>query len=182
MEKSIDKGNKLTQTMSTTIDDFRNFFKENKLSEQFDISKSIFDAISLIEESYKNSQISLQHEVNEDITIMGYPNELSQVLLNILGNAKDALVEHEVEDAQIIIKSFTQGTQVFISIEDNAGGIDEEIIAKVFEPYFTTKEEGKGTGIGLFMSKTIIENNMLGTLSVENGQKGAKFTIALPLK
>ncbi len=177
LKRSIDKGNKLTKMMSKTIDDFRNFFKPNKAKENFKVSKIINDTIELIEASYINHNIELFKELDEELQIEGYPSEFSQVILNILSNAKDALIEREIEKPKVYIKSFKKDDQIVITIEDNAGGIDKKIINKIFDPYFTTKEEGKGTGIGLYMSKMIVENNMKGKIEAVNGENGAIFII-----
>jgi signal transduction histidine kinase len=182
MEKSIDKGKKLTTSMSKTIDDFRDFFKPNKLKEDFNISQTIKNTIELIEASYHNNNIILQTHLNEKIITEGYPNEFSQVILNILSNAKDALLEKKKEHKVVTISTFATENHAIITIEDNAGGIPEHIINRIFDPYFTTKEEGQGTGIGLYMSKTIIENNMRGKISVQNHKEGACFTIKLKKK
>ncbi len=177
MEQSVEKGKNLTSNMSKTIDDFRDFFKPNKLKENFNVCQTIENTIDLIEASYKNSNIELQVDLDENIELQGYPSEFSQVVLNIISNAKDALIEHRADDRVIKIVSFSKDGQAIITIEDNAGGIPEDIINKIFDPYFSTKEEGKGTGIGLYMSKTIVETNMGGKLSVENADNGAVFTV-----
>lgn len=118
-------------------------------------------------------------ETIDDPTITGYPNEYAQVLLNILMNARDALLGHHVADALISIRIFSEGDTSVVTITDNAGGITGEIIDRVFDPYFTTKGPDKGTGIGLFMSKTIIEKNMAGKLTVSNTGSGAEFRIRI---
>lgn len=177
IEKSVKKGKMLTTSMSKTIDDFRDFFKPNKLKEHFSLAESIEKTVELIEASYKNSNIEIRTNLEENVEINGYPSEFSQVILNILSNAKDALIEHKDEDRVVTIEAFSEDATAIITIEDNAGGIPEEIITKIFDPYFTTKEEGKGTGIGLYMTKTIVENNMGGKLIVSNEDSGAKFTI-----
>jgi signal transduction histidine kinase len=179
MQKSIDKGKMLTSSMSKTIDDFRDFFKPNKLKESFNISQTIKNTIELIEASYNNNNITLQTNLDKEISIEGYSSEFSQVILNILSNAKDALIENKTENRTVTISAFSNNDQAVITIEDNAGGIPEKIINRIFDPYFTTKEEGKGTGIGLYMSKTIVETNMGGKLEVSNNDKGALFTIVL---
>ncbi len=181
MDQSVAKGKMLTTNMSKTIDDFRDFFKPNKLKETFSLDKSIQKTVELIEASYKSSSIEVISYLEENVEINGYPSEFSQVVLNILSNAKDALIEHKELDRVVEIRSFSEYERAVVTIEDNAGGIPEKIITKIFDPYFTTKEEGKGTGIGLYMTKTIVENNMGGKLSVENSPKGAKFTISLAL-
>jgi signal transduction histidine kinase len=115
------------------------------------------------------------------VEIYDYENEFSQVLLNIITNAKDALVSNKIEKPIIKINISKVENNLIVKIKDNANGINEEIIANVFEPYFTTKGKGNGTGIGLYMSKLIIEKNMNGKLEVENDEKGAVFKITLPL-
>ncbi len=182
LKRSIDKGNKLTKMMSKTIDDFRNFFKPNKEKESFKVSKVINDTIELIEASYANNNISLSKELDEAAEIYGYPSEFSQVILNILSNAKDALIENNIQHPKVYIKSFVKSDKVFIEIEDNAGGIKENIINKIFDPYFTTKDEGKGTGIGLYMSKMIVETNMNGKINIKNSVRGATFIISFSKK
>ena len=181
MQKSVEKGKMLITSMSKTIDDFRNFFKPNKLKENFNIAHSIQNAIALIDASYKSHNITLKTDFVSDIEIRGYPGEFSQVILNILSNAKDALLENQKSDKVVTVTTALEKESVVITIEDNAGGIPDNILSKIFDPYFTTKEEGQGTGIGLYMSKMIIETNMNGRLSVENSAHGARFTIRLPL-
>ncbi len=179
MNRSVDKGKKLTQIMSKTIDDFRNFFKANKLKEHFKIAEVINNTIDLVEASFKNNSIEIKTKLDKNIEFVGHPSEFSQVVLNILSNAKDALIEHKEKDRVVNIETYLSEKIVTIKISDNAGGIPKGVIEKIFEPYFTTKEEGKGTGIGLYMSKTIIETNMSGKISVENSSDGAVFTILL---
>ena len=182
MENSIEKGKKLTTTMSKTIDDFRDFFKPNKLKEHFMVSDIVHNTIDLIDASFKNHNIHLETDLDNTLGLEGYPSEFSQVLLNILSNAKDALLQRDPPDKNVKIKSYRKEDMVFLEIIDNAGGIPHDVIERVFDPYFTTKEEGKGTGIGLYMSKTIIEKNMDGHLNVHNNGTGAVFTISFALQ
>ncbi|QSZ42037.1 HAMP domain-containing protein [Sulfurimonas aquatica] len=179
IDRTIEKGNRLTGTMSQTIDDFRNFFKPNKDSVTFTISSSLKSTLEMLRSSFDNSIISVHQDIDESVNIMGVPSEFSQVILNILNNAKDALVENRLDDRQLYIRVFDDENSAYLEIEDNAGGIPSELLEKIFDPYFTTKDEGKGTGIGLYMSKTIIENNMHGTLKVKNNKNGAIFSIQI---
>lgn len=182
MNKSITKADTLTKNMSKTIDDFRNFFKPNKEKETFKINESVTKAIDLVESTLEHYNITLEKSFNDTETqFHGFPNEFSQVVLNIITNAKDALIDNDIKEPKIIIQTQIENEYICVSIEDNALGIKEEVINKIFEPYFTTKDEGKGTGIGLYMSKIIIENNMNGKIEVENSSEGAKFIIKLPL-
>jgi len=182
MRKSIDKGTKLTENMSKTIDDFRDFFKPNKEKKTFNISSVITDSLSIMEAAFRHNEIKLVLDLEEESKFYGYPNEFSQAILNVLTNAKDVLVENRTKNATIWVRLFEEKDTAVITIEDNAGGIDLDIIGRVFEPYFTTKEENKGTGIGLYMSKLIIENHLGGSLSVRNSQNGAEFKIVLDVR
>ncbi len=179
LKESIDKGTLLINKMSSTIDDFRDFFKPNKEKTSFDVKEVIDDTLELIGATLYNNNISLNVDIKEGVTIYGYKNEFSQVILNLVNNAKDILYETEKSQGKITIRSSMRGNTVNICVSDNGGGIKADVIEHVFEPYFTTKEEGKGTGIGLYMSKMIIEDNMGGVLSVANDDKGAVFTISM---
>lgn len=173
-----DKGLLLTSTMSATIDDFRNFFKPNRDKELFQVSVQIDKVWVMLQATLRANLIEVHTHIHNDFQIYGFPNEFSQVLLNIINNAKDALVEKKIEKPTIQIETYCKESMVYLTIADNAGGIDEAIMGKIFDPYFTTKEEGKGMGIGLYMSKVIIETNMDGKLSVLNDAKGAVFIVS----
>ncbi len=166
--------------MSDTIDDFRTYYKVNKEKETYCLNSAIDTILSIIEATLKHFKIKVTLNIAEDVQVCNVKNELFQVFLNILNNAKDALLANKIEDKQIFIELTTYDTYAYISINDNGGGISSTTITKVFDPYFTTKSENKGTGIGLYMAKTIIEKNMSGYLSVENMNNGARFTIKLP--
>jgi len=179
LEENAAKSMELIQHMSQTINDFRNFFNSDKEIITFDVNLIIGQMITLIEKSFEYQQIGIVHHHEDAPKVTGYPNEFAQVILNILMNARDALVGQNINDALITIRAFTEGKTTVVTIADNAGGIDDEIIDKLFDPYFTTKGSDKGTGIGLFMSKTIIEKNMGGSLTVHNTRNGAEFRIAI---
>ncbi len=158
--------------MSNTIDDFRNFFRVDKDKQEFKVKKatqSVLDMLSAQLEEYAIG-ISIQ---GDEFEYYGLVSEYQQVALNIITNAKDALLENNTENPNIEI-IIEDGE---VTIQDNAGGIPKDILDRVFEPYFTTKEQGKGTGMGLYMSKMIIVDNMSGELRVVNGKNGAIFTI-----
>ncbi len=180
LQTTVEKGMGLVGQMSTTIDDFRYFFRENRKTDTFKLVDIVNNTHALLSATLENEKITLHTMMDEHIFIDGYANELSQVLLNIINNAKDALQENSTENGQIHVSARRSDLDVIIDISDNAGGISENIIHKIFEPYFSTKEEGKGTGIGLFMSKRIVEEHMQGQLTVSNSKEGAKFTITLP--
>ncbi len=182
IKRSVAKGNRLTKAMSQTIDDFRNFFRPNKQAEIFSVHSALNATMDMVKSSFENHMINFEQHIDDSLCVRGFSSEFSQVILNILTNAKDALIENKKEARKITIivsKDENNDNNVIISIEDNAGGIPQDIIQNIFDPYFTTKEEGKGTGIGLYMSKTIVETNMRGRLSVLNTADGAKFIIEL---
>ncbi|MEA3499313.1 MAG: hybrid sensor histidine kinase/response regulator [Campylobacterota bacterium] len=179
---SIDKTNSIIGHMSKTIDDFRNFFSPTKEKKEFLIRDNIQSMLSLVLPQLANHNIDITVNGDRDIKIFGYENELKQVLINIVSNAKDAIVNSCMEfDGVIKIDIETKTNNLIVNISDNAGGIPIEVFDKVFEPYFTTKFKSQGTGLGLYMSKVIIEKNMKGTLTVHNNEEGAIFTIILPL-
>ncbi|QDF30148.1 sensor histidine kinase [Halarcobacter anaerophilus] len=177
--ESIEKSNDIIQYMSQTIDDFRNFFAKDKKRVQFKITEQISSAINMINSSLKQHNIKLEIIVIKNSSIIGFKNEYSQVLINILSNAKDELVNRKIKDPKITLKIGEKEGKSIVEIEDNAGGIKIEPIDKVFEPFYT-KDKANGTGVGLFMSKLIVENNMDGRLLVKNSSKGAKFIIVIP--
>jgi len=179
LDKSVEKSKMLINKMSATIDDFRNFFKVNKVKQNFCINEAIMNTSLLLESSLVHHNIKLNIKSDNEINHLGYQNELEQVLLNIINNSKDALIEKSTQNPTIAIKLLSNDNVIDIVVSDNAGGIPSSIIEKIFEPYFTTKEQGKGTGIGLYMSKMIIETNMNGILKVKNIKDGACFTIQL---
>ncbi len=177
LKKNTEKSMELIQFMSRTIDDFRNFFRSDKKTVTFDVNQSIVNTLSLIEKSFKDQQISFACQTEGNLMANGYPNEYSQVLLNILMNSRDALIGNNVDNALISIHAFAENGKTVVTITDNAGGISDKIIDRLFDPYFSTKGPDRGTGIGLFMSKTIIEKNMRGRLMVRNTSNGAEFRI-----
>jgi signal transduction histidine kinase len=180
MNQSMKKSNRLIQKMSSTIDDFRNFFKPNKRAELFNVKFIIQSMADFLEAQLKSNNINLIINCADDMQIKGFQGEFSQVILNLLNNAKDILIEHQVDQPTINIEVTSNANgNIKIIIKDNGGGIPDAIIEKIYDPYFTTKEEGKGTGIGLYMSKIIVENNMLGTLHAFNDAEGANFIIEL---
>ena len=183
MIKSKEKITRLTEYLSDTIDNFRDFFNPNKVKTIFKIKDCIDDSIGIAGATLKDNFINTTFDIDETLNIDGFQNELSQVVINILNNAKDALVSNKTKQPTINIKARKVLNSIAIEISDNAGGIDEDIISKIFDSYFTTKDEDKGTGLGLYMSKEIIEN-MGGDLTVSNHHDcddGAVFTIKLPI-
>lgn len=176
LEESVAKGRQYIEKMSTTIDDFRNFFKPNKQKVDFNLRKAIEDTLSLVSHGFKNNNITVSVE-GEDVVAHGFPNEFTQVMLNLLNNAKDALLERNTPHGQIEIRLGSNEDNAFVTIKDNAGGIPDDILPKIFDPYFTTKE--KGTGIGLYMSRMIMEH-MDGSVVASNLDGKAEFKLVLP--
>ena len=180
MANSMVKSERLISKMSSTIDDFRNFFKPNKHVEPFNIKSIISATIELLDAQLRNHNIVINLYCSDHINTVGLPGEFSQVILNLINNAKDALVERKVTQPIISISVLNmEDKNITVIVKDNAGGIADNIMDKIYDPYFTTKEEGKGTGIGLYMSKIIVENNMNGSLSAFNDNEGANFVIQL---
>ena len=180
MKNNMEKSERLIQKMSSTIDDFRNFFKPNKHAELFNVKVIVQSTAELLEAQLKNNNISLILNCEDNLNIKGFQGEFSQVILNLLNNAKDILMEHRPEQPTITINATnTIDGNVEVVIKDNGCGIPDAIFEKIYDPYFTTKEEGKGTGIGLYMSKIIVENNMSGTLRAFNDTEGANFVIEI---
>ncbi|TGK06340.1 PAS domain S-box protein [Leptospira fletcheri] len=170
----------LLQSMSQTIDDFRNFYKPNKEKETFSLRNTVEKSLSLVAASMKNQNIKIETHFSGNDTAYGYPNELAQVLLNILSNAKDALLQHKPEIPSILVRIFSEEDRKIVVVKDNGGGFDSSVGDKIFLPYFSTKEQGAGVGLGLYMSKAIVEKNMGGKLTASSDGVGAEFRIELP--
>jgi len=165
--------------LSQTIDDFRNFFKPNKQKECVELTQPILNALDIVQASMKAKGIKIELDFKNNDKIDIYKNELIHVILNILKNAQDNFLERKISNAVIKISTYKKDFDYFIEIEDNGGGIDEEILPKIFDPYFSTKDEKNGTGLGLYMSKTIIEEHHKGILNAKNSENGVIFTIKL---
>ena len=166
--------------MSQTIEDFRSFFSEDKQKTNFGVRQSIARTIRLVSASLIDRNIKIFVEQGDEIQINGYPNEYAQVLLNLLGNARDVLLERQITDPVITVGVAHEDGRAVVTVSDNGEGISASIIGSIFDPYFTTKKQEKGTGIGLFMSKMIIEEHMGGSLTVINIEGGAQFRIEVP--
>ncbi|HEY3309159.1 MAG TPA: transporter substrate-binding domain-containing protein [Desulfuromonadaceae bacterium] len=177
MRLQVSKCMSLINYMSGTIDDFRNFYRPNKRKEPFVVSDAVDRVLSLVKATLNNQGIILNVIGNGAGSVDGYVNEYSQVLLNIINNSKDALLESSRKDPIITVCCDKLGEKSVVTIHDNAGGVSDIVIDKIFDPYFTTKEQAQGTGIGLYMAKMIIEKNMHGLLTVSNTDEGALFRI-----
>jgi len=177
-EELSKKISQLAQHLSTTIDDFRNFFRPNKELVETNFTELVKSVFVIMEPSIERKKIELHQELKSSESFMTYPNEVKQVILNLLKNAEDVLMEKKIEHPRISIESEAN----VLRVKDNAGGVPEEIIEKIFDPYFSTKGKKDGTGLGLYMSKTIIEEHCEGKLRVYNDAYGAVFEIELPPK
>lgn len=169
----------LTSHMSHTIEDFRSLLKVEKEKLYFDAEEVISNVLMLMKSNLKGIDVIV--DFKDNIGVIGYKSELSQVLITLLNNASEVLKSKQLEDKKIFITLGAHKEELHISIEDNAGGIDHENIAKIFDPYFTTKMQTGGTGLGLYIAKIIIEHNMKGEILVSNTNHGALFTISIPL-
>lgn len=181
IEETINDVHRQIQFMSHTIDDFRDFFKPLKRAKVFDVSKECNKILQIMKAQLKKYNIEYDIKIeSENLFVYGYPNEFKQVILNIISNSKDAYEERSIKDRKIAINMSQQSGNIYILIEDFAGGVAKELLPnKIFQPYSSTKGD-KGTGIGLSLSKKIISENMKGELSVENSKFGAIFKIELP--
>ena len=179
LRANVAKAMEILIHLSKTIDDLRTLSTPDKKKVLFNVAQVIAKTMSLIGENLKDQGIPVETSVENDLQIEGYPNEYLQVLLNILMNSRDAILERAIPDPHITLRAFAENGRTEVIITDNAGGIAENIIDKIFDPYFTTKELGKGTGVGLFMAKTIIEKNMGGSLAVRNTGDGVEFRISV---
>lgn len=180
MKKSVNKSMELIQGMSDTIDDFRDFFSPRKSKEHFLVHDAVDKAYSIVEPIFISSSVQYRLESdNTEVRIYGYKNELSQVIVNFMNNAYDALMEKGVDSPKVTINIKTSDDHIYIELSDNAGGVPDDVLPKIFNPYFSTKSERNGTGLGLYMSKMIVEEHMHGKLYVVNTSEGACFTIKL---
>lgn len=169
--------------MSNTIDDFRNFFNKDKESVSFDPIQPINEIFNLLGEQLHYANITYQIEKQCDENIFGVANEFKQVILNIVNNSKDAIKskpDHHGGKIEVTVRCDSR--HLYVDISDTGGGVPPEILERIFEPYFTTKLHTKGTGIGLYMSKVIIEQHFKGTVSVSNSDDGAIFTLTMALR
>jgi signal transduction histidine kinase len=178
-----EKSNNVIQQMSQTINDFRDFFKPNKNKEKFFISKSLQKVLGMIEVELKEKNIIIKNSIDSELSLFNFKSEFEQVLINLINNAKDAILK--ISNPKMIgiieLKSIKNDKEIILEISDNGGGIDLNIIDKIFEPYFTTKFESQGTGLGLYMSKMIIERNMGGQIIVANNDNGTTFKVIFGL-
>jgi hypothetical protein len=177
MDAEIRKAMDIIMHMSRTIDDFRNFFRADKGKQVFFINSVVKRVLEFVSAALKNRNILVTIESDEEISAIGHQNEYSQVLLNIISNASEACIERSITEPHILIRITRENERSVVYICDNCGGIPDDIMPRIFDPYFTTRSPDRGTGIGLYMSKVIIEQNMAGRLTAQNTASGAEFRI-----
>jgi len=180
-QKGMHKVKQQVHFMLETMDDFKNFLRPDKTTSDFELLEGVNEIFHLFRIQYKLSGLQLVVKQNEKVKVHGYYNEYRQVILNLICNAQDAYNEMKIDKKLILVSLYKEDDFGVIEIEDKANGIPEKLLTTIFEPYFTTKKEDIGTGIGLYMAKTIIETNMKGELTVHNSKEGAVFKIKLPL-
>jgi len=179
--ESYNHSKNVIKKMSSTIDDFRNFFNPNKDIENFLVKNAIDEILRLMQGTIQRNNIHVEVRYGKSVNIHGYLNEFTQVILNLINNSKDAYNQRKIKNREIKITVNEDDKQnVLIIYNDNAKGIDEEIIDKIFDPYFTTKHSSQGTGLGLYLSEMIVKKSMNGNIKVYNNKDGATFEIAIP--
>jgi PAS domain S-box-containing protein len=173
-----------TKYLSETIETFSNIVKKDKVKENVTLQDEVCCSVNMLKSVFANHNIELKDTIDYEklIKLDMFSGDLSQVLINIFKNAKEVLVENEIADKWILVELVTDDKKAIITIEDNGGGIPEDIISKVFEPYFTTKHKSKGKGLGLHLSHKVVTESFNGNLYVKNTQNGAKFFVELPLR
>jgi len=181
LESLYNESKELIQNMSKTIEDFSNFFKPNKEKHYFMLHESIEEALQFLNRVLKKDMITVKTSF-EDVRILGISNELTQVIINLVKNSRDAFVENNISEREIVILVKRERNRAYVELKDNAGGIQIQECYKIFEPYFTTKHSSQGTGLGLFMSKMICEKGFNGSLDVVSKSNRTKFIITIPLE
>ena len=179
LNAKIDRTTLYLQDLSQTITNFSNFYKPDKKFIMVDITDVLLKAYNLIFDSLDSHDIRVEFDLESNVEFMMHENEFTQVILNIINNAKDQLLHNSVKDPVININTYMQDERLYIEIADNAGGIDEKNLDKIFDPYYSTKLEKNGTGLGLYMSKVIIKDYHNGDIYAKNSDSGAIFTIII---
>lgn len=179
VDRDVDAMRRLISRMSTTIDDFREFFRPDRTEAEFDPAAAAREAAFIMEATLAGNHIELVMDLAEGLSVLGFHGQYAQAVLNLLANSKEAILERKVGNGQIRLRLCAENGHAVLSVEDNGGGIPADILPRLFDPYFTTKEQG--SGIGLYMTKTIIERNMHGRVSASNIEGGARLTLSIPL-
>lgn len=167
--------------LSSIISDFHNFFRPTKVPQTVTLHEISSDLLTMLEDSYKNIGIHLSVESDADTSFITYKNELMEVFLNILTNAKEAFDERRIANPFVRFKSFLNREMICFTIQDNAGGIDKDIIDKIFDPCFSTKKGKNGAGLGLYMSAVVVEKHLNGSIRASCDENGSTFSISIPI-
>jgi len=186
MFDSSRRAKNLIKQMSETIDDFQDFLNPSLDSESFDLDDMIDGVIELVQDSLNFNMIEINRVGRLNAIVTGQKNQLSQAIFNIINNAVDAIKSSQTENRELVISTEIQKLEsndyiVLIEITDHAGGVPEDVLEKVFEPYFTTKPKDEGTGLGLYITKSIIENSFDGSIELSLTDTGTRFAIKIPL-
>ncbi|MFT7859729.1 MAG: HAMP domain-containing sensor histidine kinase [Sulfurimonas sp.] len=182
LEKKLSEIEKLTKYMSNTIEDFREGFANKEKKNSLKLDLLLQEAIEVVYQSFEDNSVELIQNFDVDCKYECCENKLKQIIVVLLNNAKDALLIRNTFGAKVVIGLEQIDNKYIITVQDNAGGITKSVMAKIFEPHYTTKHSSEGTGIGLYMAKKIIEENYKGSLSVKNLGEGSCFTIVLPIE
>lgn len=178
IEDITDTANQQIEYMISTLNEFRTFFRPSKDVQQFSIFDCLHSVQILLKDELISQNLNLHLDIDKNITIEGIPNEFKHLFINLISNTIDAFNEKDIKERDVYVKSYQEDNKTYIEFEDNAGGIPQNVIDNIFKPNITTKEEGKGTGIGLYMSSQIVQKHH-GTINVHNSDLGAFFTIIL---
>lgn len=182
LASKLDEIEMLTTHMASTVDRFRDFFHPRKTDTAFDVTDAIKDASHLIRSELERLDVTLDIKSESTLIVSGNKEEFVQAVLTILSNAIECFIHRKIEAPKLLIEVRREGAEITVRLSDNAGGIPEHFLNKVFDLYFTTKIKGHGTGLGLYIAKMLVEKSMKGTITAENAAEGAVFTIFLPDK
>ena len=180
IDKKLDEIELVTQYMSRTIDNFKNYLHPNKQKEIFFLHSFLQEILNIIKGSLESCNVDIEFEIDPNLQISQYKGELKQVVMFIVNNSIEAFGVNEIKNPKIIMNAEIENNILILKIKDNAGGIVQSIIEKIFNPYFTTKHQSKGTGLGLYMTKRIIEDGLMGSIDVYSQAKESVFTIKIP--
>ena len=181
VNKSMEQLHKIISEMQIKNDELKSFIKPNEIKKEFHLDEIVMESLQMLEDNFMSHHIKIDYNFSKSISLYGFPTEFSQVIFNILQNAKEALIEKNISSKKVFVSIKKDKDFAYVSIVDNAGGVSSDVINSIFEPYFTTKKYKKASGLGLFISKIIIEENMQGKLEFENASEGAKFVIKIPI-
>lgn len=181
VNKSMEQLHKIISEMQIKNDELKSFIKPNEIKKEFHLDEIVMESLQMLEDNFMSHHIKIDYNFSKSISLYGFPTEFSQVIFNILQNAKEALIEKNISSKKVFVSIKKDKDFAYVSIVDNAGGVSSDVINNIFEPYFTTKKYKKASGLGLFISKIIIEENMQGKLEFENASEGAKFVVKIPI-